>query len=361
VGHVVRGFESFAEECFEALRGRPELEVGLVAGRGRPRDGRLTAPVPAADAAVARALGRAMRRDGYFAQQILFAVALAPILAARRPHVVLVSDWVLASALGRLRALTRLGYKLLLSNGAPGGPRFDWSIDHVQQLTPALHRLALEGGEPPGRHTLLPLGVAIEREPPDRSPLARRRERARLGLPVEGEILLSVAALNAWSKRIDHLADEVAPLEQRPHLVLLGQPEPETPALLRHVRDRLGAGGVTARTVLRADVPAYYRAADMFVLASLHESMGRVLVEALSHGLPVLAHDSHWSRFALADCGWLADLSEPGALAGLVERARAAGDPPGAAEARHRSAYERYAWDRLAPAYVEMVRACAAA
>jgi 1,2-diacylglycerol 3-alpha-glucosyltransferase len=351
VGHVVRGFESYAEECFEALRGRPELEVALVGGHGRPRDGRLTVPVPAADAALARALGRGMGRDGYFAQQILFAVGLAPMLAARRPHVVLVSDWVLASALGRVRALTRLGYKLLLSNGAPGGPRFDWSIDHVQQLTPALQRIALEGGEPPERHTLLPLGRAIAPQPPA---LSSRETRIALGLPPDRELLLCVSALNAWHKRLDYLVDEVSALEPRPHLVLLGQREQETPLILRRARDRLGAEGFTVRTVPRGEVAAYYRAADVLVHAAVHEALGLVLVEGLGHGLPVVAHDSPTSRFVLGPHGFLGDLTRPGGLAPLVTAARAA--PAADRAARHASAYERFSWDRLAPRYVETLR-----
>jgi glycosyltransferase involved in cell wall biosynthesis len=107
-------------------------------------------------------------------------------------------------------------------------------------------------------------------------------------------------------------------------------------------------------------MPAYYRAADMFVLASRHEAMGRVLVEALSHGLPVLAHDAPWSRFVLGEHGFTADLAVSGALTRLIDRVRAEGGSPGAAEARHRAAHQRFSWDSLAPRYVELFRACAA-
>lgn len=357
VGHVVRGFETFAEECFEALRGRPELQLTLVGGRGPRGGGRLTARVPPPDGAAAVAAGRLVRRSPYVGQQVLFAAMLAPIVAARRPDVVLVSDWVVAAAIGRTRAVTRQRFKMLLSNGAPGGPAFDRAVDHVQHLTPEYHRLALAAGEPADRHTLLPLGVAIA---PELAPRERGALRRRLGLPEGGDILLCAAALNAWSKRLPYLIDEVAALSPRPHLVLLGQREAETPAILRQARERLGAEGHTVRTVPREAMPAYYRAADMFVLASRYEAMGRVLVEALSHGLPVLAHDAPWSRFVLGGHGRTADLAEAGALTALIERARAEGDPPGAAAARHRSAYERFSWDRLAPRYVELLQACAA-
>src|SRR5688500_15320582 len=99
----MRGFESYAEECFTALRGRPGLEVALAAGAGPRGGGRIVVPVPAPDHPVLRAAGAAVRRDGYVAQQLLFSAGLVGVLASFRPHVVLVSDWVLASALGRWR------------------------------------------------------------------------------------------------------------------------------------------------------------------------------------------------------------------------------------------------------------------
>jgi glycosyltransferase involved in cell wall biosynthesis len=144
-------------------------------------------------------------------------------------------------------------------------------------------------------------------------------------------------------------------------VVLLGEPQAETPALLEHVRERLGERGFTVRTVPRTEVPSYYRAADMFVLPSRYEAMGRVLVEALAHGLPVLAHDAEWSRSVLGEHGFLADLERPGALAALIERVRASDGGAEARAARHRDAHERFSWARLTPRYVEMLRACAAA
>jgi len=42
-------------------------------------------------------------------------------------------------------------------------------------------------------------------------------------------------------------------------------------------------------TGLRKDVPEILKCLDVFVLASTHEAMGRVLVEAMASGLPVVA------------------------------------------------------------------------
>ena len=360
IGIAVRGFETFAIECHAALRRHPRVHPTLVRARGRPGEGERRASTIARDSRAARALGKLARRDGYFAEQMVFVLSLLPVIARERPHVILFSDWALGGALGRIRALTRRGYRLLLCNGAPGPPPYDSAIDHVQQLTPAYHQLALDAGEPPARHTLLPLGVALEPELRRPSGDERAALRSSLGLPREAELLLSVAALNVWHKRLDYVVREVAAMEPRPHLVLLGQREDETPAVIALATELLGADGFTARTVAPGEVAAHYRCADMFVLGSLYEASGRVLLEALGHGLPTLCHDSETTRFVTGRYGLRGDLSEPGGLRALVAHARA---EPLSGERRvdqHRFAYETFGWDSLLPRYVDMIERCAA-
>jgi glycosyltransferase involved in cell wall biosynthesis len=88
--------------------------------------------------------------------------------------------------------------------------------------------------------------------------------------------------------------------------------------------------------------------------------MGRVLVEALAHGLPTLSHDSPVMRTVTGDQGLRADLSRPGALAELLVRVRDLGDDPDARRARHAFAFERFSWQALRPRYVSMLAHCAA-
>jgi 1,2-diacylglycerol 3-alpha-glucosyltransferase len=360
LGIAMRGFETFAIECHAALRRHPGVDATLVRARGTLGVDERRAPTISRDSRAARALGKLARRDGYFAEQMVYALSLVPVLARERPHVILFSDWALGGALGRVRRLTRQRYRLLLCNGAPGPPPYDWTIDHVQQLTPAYHQLALDAGEPPERHTLLPLGVALEPELRPASVEERTALRAALGLPRDSELLLSVAALNTWHKRLDYVIREVAAMEPRPHLVLLGQHEDETPGVLRLAAELLGADGFTARTVPPEEVFRYYRSADIFVLGSLYEASGRVLLEALGHGLPTVCHDSETTRFVTGPHALRGDLSKPGGLAALVAAARAEPLSEARRQEQHRFAYETFGWDSLLPRYVDMIERCAA-
>ena len=357
LGHVARGFETFALELLAALRERPGVRPVLALGRrSAGLAGSRLAPTLNRETRAARLIGLAARRDGYWAEQMIYAATLVPILRRERPDVVVLSDWALTHALGRLRGATRLAFRILLSNGAPAPPPYPAAIAHVQHLTPRTLRWALEAGEPETRHTMLPLGVAIGPPPrrADADELALLRRR--LALPADRQVVLSVAALNLWSKRLDHLIGAVAALEPRPFLVMLGQPDRESAAVVDLARRTLGQDGFVARTVPPEQVPDYYRAADAFALASLHESMGRVLVEALSHGLPAVAHDSEVTRFVMGRHGLRADLEAgPAALTALLGRALAEPLGPRQVADQHADVAARFGWDALAPRWVELL------
>lgn len=130
------------------------------------------------------------------------------------------------------------------------------------------------GVEPPG--------------PPEEPKLALRR---RLGVPEGGPSLLYVGRL-AREKNLEMLLRAVrAAVQVAPGVILfmVGEGDAEQP--LR----RLAAGLDLAERVRfvgpvpHEDVGHWYRAADLFVFPSVSETQGLVVLEAMAHGLPVLA------------------------------------------------------------------------
>jgi 1,2-diacylglycerol 3-alpha-glucosyltransferase len=353
--HAHRGFETFARECFEALRDEPALELELIKGSG-PRGWReRSIPSVRRDSAVARGLGRALDARSFRIEAFAFGLTLQPLLARRRPDVVFLSEWDTARVLAASRSLLRQRFKLVLSNGTLAGEGFD-HLDRVQDLTPAAHEYVLARGADPRRHVVLPLGFDIPPQLEWPSDEERRALRARLGLPPDATIVISVAALNRYHKRLDYLIEEVASLpDPRRFLLLVGQQEEETPGLRTLAGERLGDDGHSIRTVAPAEVADHVRAADMFALASTFEGLPRALVEASALGLPCLVHDYAVTEFALGPLRHAADLERPGALAGLIAGVSASDRAGHRAAERHRYAYENFSWDRLRPRYVELL------
>jgi 1,2-diacylglycerol 3-alpha-glucosyltransferase len=359
LGHVSRGFESFTRECFQALQSRAELRPLLLKGSGPARAGEKVVPTLRRKAPMSKAVARAFAVDTYTLEQATFATAAMRTLAREKVDVVIFSELMVGRVLARLREATKLRYRLLLSNGAPLPPPYYYA-DHVQQITPQQMELALRSGEPAQRQTALPYGVAM---PASFSPPTRERRseiRARLRLPADREILLSVAAVNHSHKRLGYVIDELSALPApRPYLLVLGEPDSETPQVCRHAESTLGREGFEVRlNVPRSEVGLYYSAADLFVLASLSEGLGRVLIEAMSHGLPCLAHDYPVTQFVLGHHGIAADLREPGALQGLIRDLPTEMHTPRAQLARHRFVYERFSWDALTADYVALIYKC---
>ena len=134
--------------------------------------------------------------------------------------------------------------------------------------------------------------------------------------------LLCVGAVDTHKRM--HLAVEAAArLPGGASLAVLGD-GPEAAALDRLAAERLGAGRYLRRTVPRAEMPAWYQAADCFTLPSRSESFGLVYLEAMACGRPVVAPDDAVRREVIGDAGTLCDVSDAGAysraLAAALDR-----------------------------------------
>lgn len=178
--------------------------------------------------------------------------------------------------------------------------------------------LALRIGRPEQYRTI-PSGVPLDAfmRPPGGS---RERVRQELGIPAGALVALSVGRLEPI-KGFDILLAAWAQLAApRPSLLLAGDGA-ERPRLEALVA--AGSCGDRVRFLgARDDVPALLAAADLFVLASRNEGMGRAFVEAMAAGLPVIGTDVGGVRTFVRDGenGFLVPPEDPTALARAVSR-----------------------------------------
>jgi glycosyltransferase involved in cell wall biosynthesis len=358
VGIFNRGIESFFREAYDGLRSASGARTWLLKGAGESGNDEFRVPCVPRTSGVAVPLGRAIRRNPYVVEQLTSFPFVAAKIRQLRPHIVFYSDSNLGYQLFRWRRLIDVPFRLLFSNGGPCFPPFD-RTDFVQQVVPHYYDQAIAAGEDAGRHFLVPYGIGLCEQP---SPGAHGKTsaRRRLSLPEDHTIVLSVGYISRTHKRMHYLVEELARLPQpRPFLQMLGAMDESSDEIVALARELLGPDGFSARSVPYEQVFDYYRSADLFVLASLQEGFGRVYLEAMMHGLPVIAHEHPVMRYVLGEFGVFGDLSKQGELTALVAQELAKPGDHAQMTQRWMCVRDRFSWPALASKYVEMFASAA--
>ncbi len=175
-----------------------------------------------------------------------------------------------------------------------------------------------------GRTAVVPLLIDMTATGADPDP----RTAARLAADKErgGADLLFVGKISphkAPHDLVKMLAVYRRLYDPRARLRLVGSPlgDRYAPALAAFV-DRVGlADAVTVTgSVDAAELEAYYRSADVFVCASDHEGFCVPVVEAMGHGLPVVAYGAAALPETVGDAGLVLPTKEPLRFATAVAR-----------------------------------------
>jgi 1,2-diacylglycerol 3-alpha-glucosyltransferase len=227
-----------------------------------------------------------------------------------QPDVVWTKEVPLAHVLYEFRRLSGKNYKIIFANGGGFRPSTYQQFDFIQHLHPEAYEEAKAFGLPDGKMNVLP--NMVPSVVPQKSKPELRRE---FGYEDDDWIVICVAAWNSHHKRIDYLIEEVARLgDERCKLLIVGEPEPEGLALQKMAEVRMG-NRVRFMTAPEERVHDLMHMSDVFVLCSLYEGLGAVMIEAALAGLPLVCHPHGGSRYILQDERWMVNMSESGNLA----------------------------------------------
>jgi 1,2-diacylglycerol 3-alpha-glucosyltransferase len=359
VGIFNRGIESFFREAFDGLKTAPGLEAWLIKGAGEPKDREIPVWCLPRTGRLAPWIGRRVNRSAYAVEQWSSFFPIVRLIRRLRPHIIFYSEANLGFQLFFRRHWIGVPYRLLYSNGGPSDPPFD-RTDYVHQVTPFYHAEALKAGEQVFKHFMVPYGIHVP-PPPNCDPAAKRALRTRLHQPSDRPVILSVGWVSRQHKRMHYVVEELARLPRpRPFLQMLGTMDKSSREIIELAERLLGRDNYSALSVPYEQVTDFYRTADVFVLASLQEAFGRVYVEAMMHGLPVIAHRHPVMEYILGTHGALGDLSRAGELAALLSQELRHAPNHEAGLSRWESARSRFSWQALSPKYYQMFQEIAA-
>jgi glycosyltransferase involved in cell wall biosynthesis len=157
----------------------------------------------------------------------------------------------------------------------------------VIAVSERMKRDLVEKGVDAGRIQVI--ANAIQIEPAADGEETRRTTRARIGIGPEDFVFGFVGRLSE-EKGLRYLLEafrQCKPGDGRWRLVLVGD-GPQRGALEKTVHD-LGLVAKVAFAGFQSDTAAWYHAMDAFVLPSLTEGTPMVVLEAMAHGVPVIA------------------------------------------------------------------------
>jgi len=212
------------------------------------------------------------------------------------------------------------------------------SVDHVVCVADALRDVALKLGAPADHVTTLRNGVDLERFHPG----DKREARKKTGLTEDGKIVLCVGHLverKGQHLLIEAFAREFAGSPRAHRLVFVGGggTAPLAQVARQHGVDHLVQ---FVGPVAPSELPVWYQAADVQVLASSREGWPNVVLEGLACGTPIIATRVWGTPEILRGCsaGLLVEPTVEGLAMGLGDMAllEASAARPWA---------ERFSWD----------------
>lgn len=328
LGHVARGIEAWADDLAAALSARGESVI-LCKGAGpatRPYE-RVVSCLQRESPAAQRLLRLLPKRlswrvglgSGYGIEQTTFTLSLLPLLRREKIDVLHVQDPQVAVLAHRARRMSLIRTRTILAHGTEETPAFLKRIQYLQHLAPwHLEQVRAAGVWKP-TWTAIPNFIDTERF----SPGSAEALRSELGIPADGLIVLTAAAIKRHHKRIDHLLAEFARLRQQTpdlpaYLVVAGGWESETDDLIAEGKRQLGDRVRFLVRFPRPRMSELYRTADVFTLCSLFEMMPIALIEATASGLPCVVNRHPILEWMTGPGGVPIDMAAPGELAGAL-------------------------------------------
>jgi glycosyltransferase involved in cell wall biosynthesis len=254
-------------------------------------------------------------------EQNSFAISLVGYLCRKRVDILHVQDALVADVVRKARWLGLVRTCTILGLGSKEPREFQQKFAYLHQLAPwYLEEARLAGAWRP-TWTAIPNFVNTEIYHPG----AAGELRAELNIPPDARVILCAAAIKRDHKRVDYLLQEFASL-RRYHpelpvwLVVAGACEPGTDELVAWGERLLGDRVRFLVQFPRQRMAELYQLADIFVLCSLREMFGIVLLEATASGLPCVVHDHPVLKWVVGPGGQAIDMTAPGALAAALRR-----------------------------------------
>lgn len=330
-GHVFRGIEKWSYDMAHMFREKNIQHTFFKGGGTNENPDERTLRCLHRNHPLSHCLTMSFRRFGGWRyglgnevqiEQGTFLIPLLRQLKKGQYDIIHTQEYSIAAYLERLRKKNLIRPKVILAHGTNETNEALMKFEFLQHLT--LHELEarkLQGCYRP-TWTAIPNFVDTDTYRPPRAG-EKAEIRKKYGLPSQAIILLTVAAIKREHKRIDWLIEELFLLKEsmRGFLwLVIGGREKETEEIVEMGKERLRENVVFFVDIPHDFMPDLYRCADLFVLGSLREMFGIVLIEAMASGLPCFVHDHPVLKYVVGETGIVTNMEVHGELAAIIRQ-----------------------------------------
>lgn len=202
---------------------------------------------------------------------------------------------------------------------------------------------------PSTRIRVIPNGIDLDRFRPD--PAAGQSIRNEFGIPADAKLLLFVG--HEFSRKgLAHAINALERLEPNVWLLVVGSDKPG-----RYRKRATRAGDRLVFAGARLDMPAFYAAADAFVLPTAYETFSLVCMEAMASGVPVFATRVGGIEDYLKDgTNGYGISTDPEDIASKIRRVFSDEALFRRLCAGARATAKNYGWDHVALKYIDLMR-----
>ena len=352
--HVHRGFETHGRQLYSILKDKSNNQTFLLKGSGSKSVNEKRVFTIKSGSSFSKLLCRLTKQFPRYFQNTSFFYFSLLFFIIKKPDSIYFGDPMLYHYYTKWRKISKQKFKIFFYTGGQSIPEKFNKEDTIIASTLHFYKKARLKKIPEANIILLPIGFYIDKDFAVLSEIQKSKIKETLHIPTNLPVVLSVGVLNHTIKRMDYLINEVSKLNTKVFLVLLGDQDNETDHIKNLAKNKLKKDSFLIKTVKPNEISAYYSIATVFALASLKEGFGRVYIETLSHGLPVLAHDFEVARNVLGDYGFYGDFTKAGSLQRLLERELEAPDNNFQEKERHAYAYDHYSWEVLEEVFVNL-------
>ncbi|MBW2991802.1 glycosyltransferase family 4 protein [Candidatus Woesearchaeota archaeon] len=326
-GHIFRGAEGWSEDVAKALNEK-EVNATLFKGGGKKEKSyEEIVRCMQRERKAAKNLASIIKNlsgwrigvsSGYDIEQITF--ALNVLGRVKNYDIVHTKDAKTALVLQYFKKLRLIKPEIILSHGTEENNKRLKKIKYVQQLTPYYLDESRKKGIAKKSWFWLPNLVDVDVF----KPMGRKRSREMFDIPGDAFVILQAAAIRRRHKRIDFAIDVIAELmkkvDKKIMYVIAGGKEEDSEELIRYGKEKLGESFRYYVDLERERMPYLYSAADLFLLTSIKETFGTVLIEAMACGIPAVASDFSAQKWIIGKGGDSVNMNDKDDVVRVLKR-----------------------------------------